>query len=149
LNVGIVWRGTYSNKKVDNQRQIPLNLLLNYLPKGLNYHCLQKELTERELSKLSENSINFYSDYLVDFSDTAAICCNLDLVVTIDTSIAHLAGALGIKTYLLLATSSDWRWHLEGTDSLWYKSIRIFRQDKVENWNNVLFEIKEELLKLI
>jgi len=128
---------------------MPLSLLLSYLPKGLNYHCIQKELSDHELSVLSENSINFYSDHLVDFSDTAALCCNFDLVITIDTSVAHLVGALGIKTYLLLATSSDWRWHLEGSESLWYKSIKIFRQNKVEYWDDPLIAIRKELLQLI
>jgi hypothetical protein len=149
INVGIVWRGTISIKKVDNQRQIPLNLLLSYLPKGLNYHCIQKELSCDELSLLAERSINVYSNYLIDFSETAALCSNFDLIVTIDTSIAHLAGALGINTFLLLSSSSDWRWHLHGSESLWYKSIKIYRQEKVDHWDHLLNEIRKELLKFV
>ena len=117
------------------------------MPKGLNYHCIQKDLSYDEISLLAENSISFYSDYLIDFSETAALCSNLDLIVTIDTSIAHLAGGLGINTFLLLSTSSDWRWHLHGSESLWYRSIKIYRQEKVEHWDNLLNEIRKELIK--
>ena len=81
------------------------------------------------------------------FMDTAAIMKNLDLVISVDTSTAHLAGALGVPTWILLPFESDWRWLLDRNDSPWYSSVRLFRQTKSKNWDLVLDRVKSELQK--
>ncbi len=84
------------------------------------------------------------------FIDTAALIANLDLVITVDTSIAHLAGALGKPVWILLGKRGSWRWFDHGTKSCpWYPSARLFWQKELGNWNNVIDEVKNELKKLV
>lgn len=83
------------------------------------------------------------------FMDTPAVMLNLDLVITIDTSIVHLAGGLGVQTWLLLPEPPDWRWILNRTDSPWYPTMRLFKQDKLGDWDNVMLSIIQNLLPLI
>ena len=82
---------------------------------------------------------------LTDFADTAAIVLNLDLVITIDSSLAHLAGALGKPVWILLNKGSDWRWLLEREDSPWYRTARLFRQSTPGGWQEVVLRIEGEL----
>lgn len=81
--------------------------------------------------------------------DSAALIAQLDLVITVDTSIAHLAGAMGIKTWVLLPYHADWRWMHNHTDSPWYPTMRLFRQKKDANWRQVIEEINSTLSKEI
>ena len=83
-----------------------------------------------------------------DFADTAAIVANLDLVISIDTSVAHLAGAMGKPVWILLNNSPDWRWLLDREDSPWYPSARLFRQSAFGNWQDVLTRVERELRDL-
>ena len=83
--------------------------------------------------------------YIDNFSDTASILKNLDLVITIDSSIAHLSGALGVKTFLLLPNNPEWRWFNDDISTPWYDSVRIFKQKKQADWNEVILRIKKEL----
>ncbi len=84
-----------------------------------------------------------------DFYDTAAIINNLDLIISTDTSIPHLAGALGKPVWTLLSYVPDWRWLLDREDSLWYPTMRLFRQKKKGDWEGVIQEISRELRKLV
>ena len=77
--------------------------------------------------------------------DTAAVMKNLDLVITIDTSIAHLAGALGVPVWTMLRQSADWRWFTDREDSPWYPTMRLFRQQEYNNWQGVYTELLEAL----
>ncbi len=86
-----------------------------------------------------------FSEDIDDFADTAALIDNLDLVITIDTSIAHLAGALGKKVWVLLKDVPDWRWLLDRTDSPWYPTMRLFRQATPGQWQTPIRQIVEEL----
>jgi ADP-heptose:LPS heptosyltransferase len=79
------------------------------------------------------------------FMDTAAILMNLDLLITSDTSIAHLAGALGVPVWLALPFAADWRWLLDRADSPWYPTMRLFRQKNTGDWTSVFAEIKAAL----
>ena len=83
------------------------------------------------------------------FEDTAAIMMNCDLIITSDTVIAHLAGALGCPTWVALKKVPDWRWMLEQNDSPWYPSMKLYRQNERDNWNNVFDKIKKDLELLI
>jgi ADP-heptose:LPS heptosyltransferase len=84
-----------------------------------------------------------------DFSDTAAVIENLDLVISIDTSVAHLAGAMGKPVWALLPYACDWRWLLNREDSPWYPSMRLFRQTKNGDWNSVLQGVASALEELV
>ena len=84
-----------------------------------------------------------------DFMDTAALIYNLDLVITIDTAVAHLAGAMGKPVWLLNRVESDWRWGLAGERSSWYPSIRIFRQEQPFDWTPVIKTVARELTELV
>ena len=83
------------------------------------------------------------------FMDTAAVMKNLDLVITVDTSVAHLAGALGVPTWILMSYESDWRWMLHRNDSPWYPTVKLFRQPKSGDWESVIIEVNKELQKLV
>jgi len=149
LNIGINWKGNPKHTN-DKNRSILLNKFLKYLPNIHNYYVLQKDLNRIETLDIENCGLNIenYNSKIIDFSDTAAFCLNLDLIVTVDTSIAHLSGALGIKTWVLVTYSPDWRWMLEGDSSPWYKSIKLIRQTKNGNWENTLQKIKNDLINL-
>ena len=88
------------------------------------------------------------SDKITNFSDTAAIIENLDLVISVDSAVAHLSGALGKKTFLMLPYSADWRWFDDKDKCSWYGSVRIFKQEQEGNWNSVIAEIESEVKSL-
>ena len=82
---------------------------------------------------------------LGDFGDTAAVCESVDLVISVDTSVAHLSGALGKPTWVMLPYHPDWRWLLERTDSPWYGSLRLYRQGVAGDWDGVLAQLRADL----
>jgi tetratricopeptide (TPR) repeat protein len=143
--VGLVWSGNISHHN-DHNRSIPLKIMLDYLPNQLDYICLQKEIRPSDQSILNSNPhiFNFATD-LHDFTDTAALIQCLDLIISVDTSVAHLGGALGIKTLLLLPYAPDWRWLLNREDSPWYPSMKLYRQKEVGDWNGVIDQVASDL----
>ena len=84
-----------------------------------------------------------YNEMWTDFADTAAVVDGLDLVITVDTSVAHLAGAMGKPTFVLLPFNADWRWLLHRDDSPWYPSVRLFRQHHTELWLDVISRVRQ------
>jgi ADP-heptose:LPS heptosyltransferase len=91
--------------------------------------------------------IDFTRD-LHDFADTAAMIANLDLVISIDTSVAHLAAAMGKPVWVLVPFAPDWRWLLAGDDSPWYPSMRLFRQNRPNDWSDVIGEVTQQLRRI-
>ena len=85
------------------------------------------------------------SDQLVDLASTAALMMNLDLVISVDTSVAHLAGALGLPTWVLLMADCDWRWLKEGEESAWYQSVHLVRQQRQGDWMELVERLREQL----
>ena len=145
LKVGLCWKG----HECDSTRSISFELFkpLFTIP-DIQFYSLQKEeLPEDEKSYLISFAPHFDTDH-GSFMDTAALMKNLDLVITIDTSLAHLAGGLGIKTWTLLKFAPEWRWMLDRTDSPWYPSMKLFRQAKPGDWKTVIQNIKSELEKI-
>ena len=145
IKVGIVWAGNRYHQG-DKKRSIPLKdfkVLSQF--NEIELFSLQKGESSNELSKIDFSVSGIISEKLNDFSDTAAAIENLDLVITVDTSAAHLAGALGKKTWLLLPYSPDWRWQLNKNDSHWYPSMKLFRQSVPDDWSHVFREVVNEL----
>jgi len=144
--VGLVWSGN-PNQKNDHNRSLLLANVLPFLASQFEYVSLQKEVREVDKLTLELNShiLNFAS-HLNDFVDTAALIENLDLVISVDTSVAHLSGALGKKTWTLLSNVPDWRWLLDREDSPWYPSMKLYRQTSIDDWNGVLDRVKSDLI---
>ncbi len=151
--IGIVWRGNpgYSS---DRRRSIRLE---NFQPIGqlsqVQFYSLQKEdVSEEIVSNRNRFQVkNFGSELDKDgaFLDTAAIMKNLDLVVSVDSSSAHLAGALGVPVWLALAYSADWRWMQNREDTPWYPTMRLFRQSSMNGWDEVFERMAGELQTLV
>lgn len=142
--IGIAWSGN-SNHKNDQNRSLSLRQLLKYLPERYEYFCLQKDVRDGDLNILGGSNIRQFSDELRDFAETAALCDLMDLVISVDTSVAHLAGALGKPTWVLLPYVPDWRWLLDREDSPWYPSVRLFRQERAGYWDPVLEKVEYAL----
>jgi tetratricopeptide (TPR) repeat protein len=145
--VGLVWSGgtVYRN---DHNRSLSLSDMAPILNLPFEFHCLQKVLREGDLEELSNfSSLAFHGDNLHDFSDTAALIEAMDLVITVDTSVAHLAGALGKPVWILLPFAPDFRWLLDRKDSPWYPSARLFRQREIGQWSSVIEGAREALLE--
>lgn len=85
---------------------------------------------------------------LTDFAETAALCELMDVVISVDTSVAHLAAALGKQTWIILPYVPDWRWLMDRTDSVWYPTIRLYRQSDSRDWTTVLDQVRADLSKL-
>jgi tetratricopeptide (TPR) repeat protein len=144
LRVGLVWSG---NPKHDNDhnRSIPLQKLLSITDADAAFVSLQKELRAGDDALLAQSGIVDLTFRLTDFAETAALLSCLDLVITVDTSVAHLAGALGRPTWVLLPFVPDYRWLLGREDSPWYPTLRLFRQSERGNWSPVLDRVGCEL----
>lgn len=142
--VALAWSGRAVHRN-DHNRSISLQEILKHLPKGFEYVSLQKELREGDLDLLANGQIKHFGDEIVDFTDTAALCELMDLVISVDTSVAHLAGALGRKTWILLPYASDWRWMIDRDDSPWYESVRLYRQGEDRQWESVLQNVSQQL----
>ena len=112
---------------------------------------LQKGFGSEQLEKCTfiEKFVNFQDDVskIWDFQETIAIIDNCDLIITTDSLMAHLAGALGKKTWLLLKYIPDWRWGLEGEKTFWYPSLKLFRQNKKKSWKEVIERLSLEVNK--
>jgi tetratricopeptide (TPR) repeat protein len=143
-HIGLVWSGNALNPN-NAWRSVPLGVLLQHLPPDFHYYSLSTEMSVADRSIVDANPR--ISALAEDFVDTAAICAALDLVISIDTSIAHLSGALGHPTWLLLAHSPDWRWLLDRDDSPWYPSMRLYRQPSRGDWHSVLARVAGDLTR--
>jgi tetratricopeptide (TPR) repeat protein len=143
--IGLSWTGNPLNPH-NRERRIPLEVLIRGLPAGFQYVSLQKELTDADRRTLQVNPhILEFSAELQDFTDTAALCECVDLVISICTSVAHLSGALGRPTWVLLAFAADWRWLLDRADSPWYPTAKLYRQSRAGDWPEVLEKVAADL----
>ena len=146
--VGIVWSGSATHKN-NHQRSLTLSKLITYLPSDYEYVSLQKEISDVDKEVLTKHiEIKHFGGDLKNFADTAALCELTDIVISIDTSVAHLAGTLGKTTWILLPYSPDWRWLLDRNDSPWYTSVKLYRQEKINDWDGVLVNIQSDLKEL-
>lgn len=146
--VGLVWSGStwHSN---DRNRSIALAELLPHLPKSMDYVSLQRDVREIDVGTLTSSPhVRHFESELINFEATAALCSLLDVMVTVDTSVAHLAGALGVPTLLLLPFAPDWRWLLSRHDSPWYPSMQLIRQERAGDWSGPIRRASEMLSAL-
>ena len=144
MRVGLVWRGS-PNHQDDRKRSLSLDQLLAHLPPDFDYVSLQFQPNAGEQATLAQHGVIDPAADMVDFSDTAAICAQLDLVISVDTSVAHLSGALGIPCWILVTHSADWRWLLDRSDCVWYPKTRIYRQLEAGNWDSALQAVARDL----
>lgn len=144
--VGIVWQGNFEHKN-DAYRSLPLarfDAVLG-MAEG-SFYSLQVGDGVRQIAALGwQERIEDMAPRLFTFADTADIMSKLDLVITVDTSVAHLAGGLGVPVWVLLPTIADWRWGREGDKTCWYSSMRLFRQQRLGNWDTVFAELEKAL----
>ncbi len=147
--VGITWAGKSTNEN-DAIRSCKLN---NFEPlakiNGVKLFSLQKEDAAKQIDQFENNEIENLAHHIKDFSDTAGAIENLDLVISVDTAVLHLAGAMGKPAWALLPFAPDWRWLLDRDDSPWYPTLKLFRQKKYADWKNVFKEVTEELKKAV
>ena len=149
FRVGIVWAGNPKYRH-DRLRSCPLKLIAKLQNiKGIVFYSLQKDATTIPAQSFNHKIFIDYMDEVRDFSDTAALIENLDLVISVDTAVAHVAGALGKKVWTLLRSAPDWRWMLHRSDSPWYPTMRLFRQPKQGEWESVIDEVLIELQREI
>lgn len=146
LKVGIIWAGSPSHGN-DHNRSCALDLFAPLARiDGVHLYGLQKGPAAAQAERLSPViELTSLSESLNDFADTAALIENLDLVISVDTAPAHLAGAMGRPTWILLPFAPDWRWMLDRTRSPWYPTMRLFRQKQWGDWDSVFHRVAQEL----
>jgi len=144
--IGIAWSGNPVHHN-DRNRSIGLRPLLSVLADvDATFVSLHREVRAADAAVLQERSdIVHFGEELKDYADTAALIANLDLVVSVDTSVAHLAGALAKPVWVLLPFMPDWRWLLDREDNPWYPTARLFRQDATRSWDSVIPRVRAAL----
>jgi len=142
--IGLVWAGSTKHKK-DQARSLKLSDFapLANIP-GTIFFSLQKGEAAKQTPP-PEMNLHDYTEELTDFADTAALLDQLDLIITVDTSVAHLAGAMGKPVWILTSFAPDWRWLRNREDSPWYPTMRIFRQAKRDDWTAVIEQVAKAL----
>ena len=150
FKVGLVWAGNPDHEK-DHVRSIALKDLISLadIP-GVRLFGLQKGTAAGQATGIAAKTglINLGPE-LEDFSDTAAVMANMDLIISVDTAAAHLAGAMGLPVWILVYFSPDWRWMLDRHGSPWYPTMRLFRQQKRDDWGGVICQVSDELKKAV
>jgi tetratricopeptide (TPR) repeat protein len=143
--IGVVWSGNPAHKN-DHNRSIDFRVFSRLLDRDATFVSLQKEVRPDDASAVRDRTdLLQIADDLMTFADTAAVVANLDLIISVDTSVAHLAGALAIPVWILLPFVPEWRWLIDRSDSPWYPTARLFRQDAPGDWPAVIDHIVAEL----
>jgi tetratricopeptide (TPR) repeat protein len=146
--IGLIWSGNPAHQ-LDQQRSIPLSVFAPILDMPFEFYALQKDIRSDDAETLLRYSnLKDFSSELEDFTDTAALVLAMDLVVAVDTSVAHLAGALGKRFFLLLPTVPDSRWLLNLDHSPWYPSAELLRQEKLGEWDFVIRQLHTKLASI-
>jgi tetratricopeptide (TPR) repeat protein len=161
LKVGLVWSGGFRPNQpecwgVNGRRNIPLEIIAQLQEiKGVQFFSLQKgdpaeaELQEKKDLIWPSNNLSIYTSELHTFADTAALIENLDLVISVDTSTAHVAGALGKPLWILNRFDSCWRWQIQREETGWYPEAKLFNQTAPGDWDTVIHKVQSELTQLV
>ena len=146
----VVWSGGNLHYKGQEHRSIPLEQLQVLLTQDAEFHCLQKEILGSDRAALFGLPIQTWAPDLHDFAETAALISHMDLVISVDTAVAHLTGAMGRQVWVLLPFDPDMRWMLHREDTPWYPHVmRLFRQPSLGDWAPPLARVREEMRHLI
>jgi tetratricopeptide (TPR) repeat protein len=147
--IGLAWSGNPAHTN-DHNRSIGLGSLLSFLDIDATFVSLQKDVRPDDATVLrNQSDLLHFGDQLETFADTAALISTLDLVISVDTSVAHLAGALAKPVWLMLPFNADWRWLLDREDSPWYPTVRLFRQDETRAWDSVIARVRAALHEFV
>lgn len=150
FKIGLVWSGnpTHHRGRIRSATLPDFDAVLQ--TPGVRFYGFQKGATAGDVVRYTDAGLieNLGNDF-ADFSDTAAAMAHLDLVISIDTSVAHLAGAMGKPVWVLLAYAADWRWLLDRNDSPWYPTMRLFRQEYKGDWSGIMTAVQQELKELL
>lgn len=141
-SIGVVWSG---KDKPDRSRSIDFRRFATLLDERYQFISLQKDVSEQDRLQLAAAKIVHLGDVLDDFADTAAVCSLMDLVISVDTAVAHLAGALAIPVWVLLPHVPDWRWMLDRSDTPWYPTMTLIRQRQRGDWEAPLRQVYMDL----
>jgi tetratricopeptide (TPR) repeat protein len=145
MRIGLAWSGNPRHVN-DHNRSIPINVMARLVAGDAQFVSLQKDLRQGDMAAFRERpEIADHTKHMTDFCATAALMRCLDLVITVDTSVAHLAAAFGRPTWVLLPYTPDYRWLLDRDDSPWYPTVRLFRQDKSRDYGAVIDKVNAEL----
>ena len=147
--IGIVWSG--DPPQDDTASSIELSIFLKLVDVDATFVCAQRDIsrTDAALLQARPEVLTFADNALTDFAAAAALLSCLDLLITVDSSMAHLAGALGRPVWVLLPYMPNWRWMLDRDDSPWYPTARLFRQRQANDWNEVLARVAVELQRFV
>jgi hypothetical protein len=146
--IGLAWSGNPAHGN-DANRSLALRALQSLVTSPAGRRCewisLQREMRGDDEAVLGQLPIRHFGPLLADFGQTAGLVENVDLVISVDTSIAHLAGALWRPLWILLPHAPDWRWMLERADTPWYPQARLFRQHRAKDWSTVIGAVERAL----
>ncbi len=148
FRVGLVWSGNAGHSN-DHNRSMPVRELTGLLDLDAMFVSLQKDPRDQDRQVLAGTGIVDMTESLSDFDETAALISCLDLVISVDTSVAHLAGGLGCPVWILLPYTPDYRWMFDREDTPWYPTAKLFRQTENRRWSEVLDRLRIELGALI
>ena len=143
--VGIAWAGSTTHAS-DHHRSCPLEAILK-LTQGsdIDFHSLQVPVNKEQKSRLSEHDVTDLEPELNSYAHTGALIKQMDMVISVDTSVAHLAAALNIPCWIMIAAHSDWRWLDARNDSPWYPRVKLFRQAQPGDWEGLIEQVRQEL----
>jgi hypothetical protein len=145
LRVGLAWKGNPAHKR-DRVRSMALTTMAGLLKSpGVRFYSLQAGADQAERESLAAADVIDWTSHLANFAETAALVAELDLIISVDTAVAHLAGALGRPVWTLLPYAADWRWGQEAETTPWYPTMRLFRQHERGDWRSVLRRVEDAL----
>lgn len=145
--VGLCWSGS-SGRAPDYARSMPAKYLAPLMDLPVEFHCMQKEIRPKDAEAIAGWPITTHADELGNFADTAALMAHMDVVISVDTSVAHVAAATGRPVWLTIPWANEWRWLRERADSPWYPTMTFFRQPKWGDWDSIIAAIGERLKAL-
>lgn len=144
--LGLAWRGNPNHSK-DVTRSTELKTLIKELRPDFDWYSLQIDLTDTEKRLIDQHEhFHHFGKNIGDFAKTGALCNVFDAIISVDTSIAHLAGALGLRTYLMLSKVPDARWQCYGEQTVWYDSVKLCRLETGKSYSDLIHIIQEELI---
>ena len=146
--IGLAWSGNPKHLN-DRNRSIPLASLVPLMSDSFEWISLQKVVREEDLEALESSPMRHFGDELADFADTAALLQTMDCILSVDTSVLHLAGSVGKPVWIMLPHTPDFRWLLDRDDTPWYPQARLFRQSQAGDWNDVFEQIKAALPSVV